>query len=107
MEIIGIILISVGVIFSTLGALGLVRMPDIYNRLQTSTKATTLGAFSTIIGVGFMHPAWLVKTILIAFFILMTAPISSHNLGKAAHKAGIPLTDKTQIDECPKKEENK
>ena len=54
-----------------------------------------------------MHPAWLVKTILIAFFILMPAPISSHNLGKAAHKSGIPLTDKTQIDECPKKEENK
>ena len=107
MEIIGIILISIGVIFSVLGALGLVRMPDIYNRLQTSTKATTLGAFSTIIGVGFMHPEWLIKTLLIAFFILMTAPISSHNLGRAAHKLGIPLTSKTQMDECPKKEENK
>ncbi len=98
MIIIGIILISVGVIFSTLGALGLVRMPDLYNRLQTSTKATTLGAVCTIVGVGFMNPAWLVKTIIIASFILLTAPISSHNLARGAHRWGIPVTEKTAVD---------
>ncbi len=103
MFIIGVILITIGVTFSTLGALGLVRMPDLYNRLQTSTKATTLGAFSTIIGVGFLNPAWLIKTIVIATFILLTAPISSHNLARASHKWGIPLSDKTSVDKYDSK----
>jgi multicomponent Na+:H+ antiporter subunit G len=99
MIVIGIILITIGVAFSTLGALGLIRMPDLYNRLQTSTKATTLGAFATIIGAGFLRPEWLIKTLIIAFFLLATAPISSHNLAKASHKFGIKLTDKTSVDE--------
>lgn len=109
MTIIGIILISVGAIFSVLGALGLVRMPDLYNRLQTSTKATTLGAMSAIVGVGFMNPEWLIKTIIIAGFILLTAPISSHNLARASHKWGITLTSKTSVDKYEDflKEDNK
>jgi multicomponent Na+:H+ antiporter subunit G len=98
MIITGIILITIGVSFSTLGALGLIRMPDLYNRLQTSTKATTLGAFATIVGAGFLRPEWLIKTLVIAFFLLATAPISSHNLAKAAHKFGIRLTDETSVD---------
>jgi len=109
MTVIGIILISIGAIFSVLGALGLVRMPDLYNRLQTSTKATTLGAMSAIVGVGFMNPEWLIKTIIIAGFILLTAPISSHNLARASHKWGIALTSKTSVDEYKDflKEDNK
>lgn len=97
MNIIGIILIFIGVIFSLLGSIGIVRMKDLYNRLQTSTKATTLGAFSTIIGVGFLHPSWFFKLILILFFILITAPIASHSLARASHKTGVTLK-KDQFD---------
>ncbi|MEO0234431.1 MAG: monovalent cation/H(+) antiporter subunit G [candidate division WOR-3 bacterium] len=97
MNIIGIILIFIGVIFSLLGSIGILRMKDLYNRLQTSTKATTLGAFSTIIGVGFLHPSWFFKLILISFFILITAPIASHSLARASHKTGVALK-KDQFD---------
>jgi multicomponent Na+:H+ antiporter subunit G len=48
----GLVMLLVGSVFLFLGALGIYRMPDLYNRLQAGTKATTLGAMSTILGVG-------------------------------------------------------
>lgn len=107
MTYIGAILISIGVIFSFLGTLGLMRMKDIYNRLQTSTKATTLGALSTILGVGFLNPMWLPKTIVIAFFILVTAPIASHALARSSHKTKAAMMEETQADAYAEYENSK
>jgi len=96
--VVGMIVTTVGTVFLLLGSLGVFRFPDVYNRLQAGTKCTTLGAFLTIIGVGIMEPAWLVKCLLIAFFILLTNPISSHALGRAARKSGVSLWEGTVVD---------
>lgn len=107
---VGIIVTGVGVIFLFLGGLGVLRLPDVYNRLQAGTKCTTLGAFFTIIGVGIMEPGWFWKALLIAVFILIANPISSHALGRASCKSGVPLckqsvVDKSkEFDECKGKE---
>lgn len=88
LEIIGYIFVSIGVIFLFLGAFGIFRMPDIYTRLQAGTKATTLGALGTIIGVGLIQPEWFWKTIIIAIFIAISNPISSHALARGSYKVG-------------------
>ncbi len=98
MQVIGIIITAIGIIFLFLGSLGLLRLPDVYNRLQAGTKCTTLGAFLTIIGVGITQPDWLPKTLVIALFILITNPISNHALGRASCKSGVPLCDRTVVD---------
>lgn len=85
----GYILISVGSIFFFVGGLGIFRMPDVYNRLQAGTKATTLGFMSLTIGVGILNPAWLLKCIVIVVFIAFTNPISSSVLANAAYKRGV------------------
>ena len=54
----GYVLIVVGSIFLLLGSLGILRMPDLYNRIQAGTKATTLGDLYSIIGVGLVNPDW-------------------------------------------------
>ncbi len=105
LAIIGWIMIYIGAIFLFLGALGIFRFPDVYNRLQAGTKCTTLGAFSSIVGVGLVHPAWLPKTLLIAFFILLTNPISSHALGRASYKSGVKLWKGSVVDKCKEFEE--
>ncbi len=109
MGVVGQIVTGIGVIFLFLGSLGVFRLPDVYNRLQAGTKCTTLGAFLTIIGVGMMEPAWFVKTLLIGLFILATNPISSHALGRASCKSGVPLCEKSVVnkskDLCKKGEE--
>ena len=100
MQIIGIIITGIGTIFIFLGSLGILRLPDVYNRLQAGTKCTTLGAFLTIIGVGIMQPDWLSKTLVIAIFILITNPISNHALGRASRKSGISLCDRSVVDKA-------
>jgi len=96
--LVGTIVTAIGTVFLFLGGLGVFRFPDVYNRLQAGTKCTTLGAFLTIIGVGIMEPTWFVKCLLIACFILLTNPISSHALGRAARKSGVPLWEGTVLD---------
>ena len=104
LEIIGAILVLSGSVFLFLGALGLVRMPDLYNRIQAGTKASTLGTFLTLIGLLLIVPEWWGKLILLTVFILITNPVSSHVLARAAHYIKIPLTDKTVADLLNKEE---
>ena len=103
--LIGQIVTASGVLFLLLGSLGIFRMPDVYHRLQAGTKCTTLGAFLTIVGVGIMEPAWLWKTLVIAVFILITNPISSHAIGRASKKCGVKLCDRTVVDKSKDFEE--
>ena len=98
MHIAGIIVTGIGVVFLFLGSLGIVRLPDVYNRLQAGTKCTTFGCFFVVIGVGIMEPTWFWKTLVIALFVLLTNPISNHALGRAACKSGVPLCDRSVVD---------
>ena len=98
MKAIGIVITGLGTIFLVLGNLGVLRLPDVYNRIQAGTKATTLGAFLTIIGVGIMEPTFFWKALLIALFILATNPISSHAIARASYKSGVSLCDKSVVD---------
>jgi len=97
--ILGQIFIVIGVVFLFLGSLGIYRMPDVYNRLQAGTKATTLGSFFTIVGVGTVHPAWFLKCLIIALFVLFTNPVSAHAIGKASYKIGVKMTDRSVVDQ--------
>ncbi len=113
-DIIGAVLILVGSIFLFLGGLGIFRMPDVYNRLQAGTKATTLGGMSTILGVGFLmvdtYWGWLVKAIIIVMFIAFSNPISSHALARAMYKRKrYPLitSDDENMDAYREVDENK
>jgi len=107
MQAIGIIITGIGTTFLFLGSVGVLRLPDVYNRLQAGTKCTTLGAFLTIVGVGIMQPDWLPKTLVIALFILITNPISNHALGRASRKSGVSLCDKSVVDKANDFEEYK
>ncbi len=97
-KIAGAVLSLIGSFFILFAAIGLLRMPDIFTRIQAGTKASTLGSMLTLLGVGLVHPDWLMKLILLIVFIMISNPVSSHVLGRAAHFSGIPLSDKTDID---------
>jgi multicomponent Na+:H+ antiporter subunit G len=98
MSVHGAIITGIGVVFLFLGNLGILRLPDVYNRVQAGTKCTTLGAFLTIIGVGIMQPGWFWKSLIIALFILVTNPISSHAIARASRKSGVSLWDRSVVD---------
>lgn len=91
----------VGVCFDLFGCIGLIRMPDIYNRLQSSTKCITLGTcsilFSVFIKFGLTAPG--IKALLCIAFLLLTSPVSAHALARSSHKAGVKLWEKSVCDE--------
>ena len=98
-ELIGSLVILVGTLFLLLAAIGIVRMPDAYNRIQAGTKATTLGLILVLTGLAIYHPGWIWKLIVLIYFVLLSNPTSSHALARAAHRRGICITDATVIDQ--------
>ncbi|MEJ2633756.1 MAG: monovalent cation/H(+) antiporter subunit G [Calditrichia bacterium] len=95
-----VILISVGLFFNFAGCIGLIRFPDIYNRLQASTKCVTLGTILILAALVF-HFGWnsiSIKAILCIAFILMTAPTAAHAISRGSHRAGFPLWDRSITD---------
>ena len=106
LDIIGALIVLVGAVFLVLAAVGVLRMPDPYNRIQAGTKASTLGVVLALVGLGIYEPGWLPKLLVIALFVLITNPVSSHALARAAHSAGVPLAPETVRDEMvPEPEE--
>lgn len=102
--IVGALITLMGSIFLLLASLGLVRMPDVYNRMQTGTKATTLGSMLFLVGIGIAVPGWLGKSIVLIIFLIFTNPVSSHALARASHAKGIPLGKGEVLDELRKEE---
>ena len=98
-EAIGSVLILLGAFFLFSAGLGMLRMPDAYTRLQAGTKASTLGNMLVLAGLAFYHPSWSLKLVIVIYFVLMTNPISSHALARAAHSIRIPMTGSTVTDE--------
>ncbi|MBU1113284.1 MAG: monovalent cation/H(+) antiporter subunit G [Candidatus Omnitrophica bacterium] len=99
-ELIGLIFISLGLAFDVFGCLGLVRLPDVYNRLQAATKCVTLGTASILFGtfliVGFTAAGF--KAILCMLFLLLTSPVAAHAIARGAHRSGVKLWEKSVID---------
>jgi len=90
----GKVLIFIGVIFDLLGCIGLVRLPDVYNRLQAATKCVTLGTCFILFGT-FLAAGFLVKSILAILFVILSSPTAAHAIAHAAHKSRIKLWEKS------------
>ena len=86
MQIIGASFIVVGVIFSVLGVVGILRLPDTYSRLHASGKTSTLGILFICFGTGFIIPAAILKLFALAIFIIFSGPVGSHAIAAAVHR---------------------
>ncbi len=103
-KILGEVFLLMGAFSLFVASVGLLRMQDVYNRVQTGTKASTLGAIMSFIGIGLMavdhwdENNWLGRIIVLIIFILLTNPVSSHVLMRAAYVMKIPLSKLTVVD---------
>ncbi|MEI8176331.1 MAG: monovalent cation/H(+) antiporter subunit G [Candidatus Omnitrophota bacterium] len=96
-ESLGTFFLVFGLVFDFVGCLGLVRFPDIYNRLHVSIKCVTMGTSSILLALflyrGF-SPAG-IKALLCIIFLLLTAPVSAHVIARSALKSGVKLWGKS------------
>jgi multicomponent Na+:H+ antiporter subunit G len=92
--VIVIALAAVGLAFSLSGVVGILRMPDLYSRIQCSTKTITMGALpvlvALVVGEGPISP-YGSRALLVAVLLLVVNPASSHALARAAYKVGVPM----------------
>ena len=91
----------VGALFCLVASVGLIRMPDVYQRMQSATKAGTLGSACAVIAVAmhFQNTAIAVEALLVILFLFATAPIASHLIARAAFGTKVPLWNRTMRDD--------
>lgn len=99
-ETVGLVFIIIGVLFDTFGCIGLIRLPDVYNRLQAATKCVTLGTcgimFGVFVKVGFSSLG--IKALVAIPLIFITSPVAAHALAQGAHIFGVRLWEKSICD---------
>jgi multicomponent Na+:H+ antiporter subunit G len=96
-------LFIVGATFGLLAGIGVLRMPDVFTRMQASTKASTLGLGCLLAGVALRNPelSFTVRAASIGAFMLLTTAVSAHVIARAAARSGAPIWEGTLVDERP------
>lgn len=97
---IGYTLICFGLAFDFFGALGLLRLPDVFNRLQAATKCVTFGSAGILVGVFVLEgfSAGGIKALICMVFILLTSPVAAHAISRAAYRSGVKPYEGTVVD---------
>jgi multicomponent Na+:H+ antiporter subunit G len=97
----GAVLLIVGAAFLLLAAIGIVRMPDLFMRMQAASKASTLGVGFLVLaaGVYFGDLAIMIRVLLVIAFLFLTAPVAAHIIARSAYFVGVPLWEHTRVDE--------
>lgn len=94
------ILVVLGVLVMTIGVYGILRMPDTYTRLHAASKAVFLGVISLLAASTVTaDPQIILRVLLIAFFLLVTTPVSSHVVARAAYIKREPMKAPNAVDE--------
>lgn len=87
------IFLGLGIFFMVSGTLGVLRFPDLYTRLQASSKCQAAGVLAIFIGLLFYSglSVFTPRMLAIAIFLLVTTPVASHAIGRAAYESGIEV----------------
>ena len=94
-------LVLAGALFTVAAGLGVLRLPDVLIRMHASTKAGTLGCGLILVAVAvhFGEIGIVARAVAAIIFLLLTAPVAAHMIGRAAYRTGVPLWHGTVVDE--------
>lgn len=97
-------LIVIGALFSLVAAIGLIRLPDLYTRMHAASKAGTMGSGLVLIAIAVnaTDTGTMTRALAGVVFFLLTAPVSSHLLAKAAYAVGYRLHPSSVHDDMQK-----
>ena len=106
-EILSWLLIVAGSVFVIIGGVGLLRLPDFYTRIHAAGITDTIGSWLIIAGL-VLHEGFTLTTaklVMLLFLLLLTSPLASHALAKAAYLRGLDplqgreLVDRNEVDD--------
>jgi multicomponent Na+:H+ antiporter subunit G len=101
LDVVAAVFWVLGAAFCLLAAVGVVRMPDVFTRMQAASKASTLGLACLLVGttIELGDGATLARAVSIAAFIMLTTPVAAHVVARAAYFTNVPLWSGTVVDE--------
>lgn len=101
LDIVVMLLAVVGTAFAVLAAVGLIRLPDLYTRMQAASKGSTLGAIGVLLaaGVHFGEADIVVRALLVVAFLMLTVPIAAHLIARAGYLDGVRMEDSHVMDD--------
>ena len=90
-----------GSAFALLAAVGVLRMPDVFTRMQASTKASTLGlgCLLMVTALQMGDGGSVIRVASLAAFVLLTTPVAGLVIARASYIADVPLWEGTVLDE--------
>jgi len=91
LQVIGLIALVAGTLFSILGILGMLRLPDVYTRLHSTGKVSAFGTVLLLVAAISLTPLSAGKGIVLIFLILLAAPAVSHAIASAAYRSGVAM----------------
>lgn len=99
---VAIVLAVVGLFFSLTAAVGIVRMPDLYTRIQCSSKSATMGLLPLLLALaiakGLITP-YGGRALFVGALVLLINPAAAHAIARAAYKTGVPMWGGSVVDE--------
>jgi multicomponent Na+:H+ antiporter subunit G len=106
-DVLGWVCIVSGSVFIIIGGLGLLRLPDFYTRIHAAGITDTVGSWLIVIGLMTQAGPTLVtaRLVILLFFLVVTSPLASHALAKAAYLRGLDplqgrgLVDRREVDD--------
>jgi len=90
-ELIAILAVLTGTAFSLLGVLGFIRLPDVYTRLHATGKVSVFGVVLLLLATVALTPLDFGKGLVLIVLLVIGGPVTSHAIGSAAHRIGIPM----------------
>lgn len=97
-----IVLCAIGLFFALTGTIGILRMPDVYTRIQCSSKTITMGALPLLVALAVAEgplTSYGGRSLIVAGLLLVVNPAASHALARAAYKTGVPMWSGAVTDE--------
>lgn len=101
-------LMLIGAAFVLLAAIGIVRLPDVFTRMSASAKAVTFGTVCLLAAavIEMRDPAVTTRAILIVILFFLKTPVAGHAIARAAYRSGVPLWERTIVDEMREQEKS-
>ena len=98
LQAVALIAIIIGTFFSIVGVLGLIRLPDVYTRLQATGKVGVFGVVLLLVAAAIWTPLGWGKAVLLIVLLMISGPVSTHAISSAAYRIGIPMRNPVRDD---------
>lgn len=98
LQAIALLAIVVGSLFSLIGVLGFIRLPDVYTRLHAAGKVSVFGAALLVVAAVALGSLGVGKALVLIVLLIIAGPAVSHALASAAYRTGVPMKNPARDD---------